>query len=324
MISVAKTAFDRSRYWLATLSILSAVATTGTASAAVNYGVLNLTASKTLTKDQYGAVVFLADNITLDCAGKQVHISSYTPERNCPHGNDPEVPDAGGNRCGIIAVNKQNITVKNCHVVGGFTYGIYFEGTNTATITQGTTVAGAWLSGIYLAGTTATTVSYSDLNVNGTGVKIAAGVNTRITNVWAGGNAQNGFDEFSGTSGSIYKDDTYAYDNGDRGFSAAGSSGTTYGRFPGTFPQVNATGHSGTFGAGFSVVGSVGVSLMNASASGNTEGIQLFNADNGFIDDNQAIDNINCDVFCDPASTGNFWSGNFFGTTCGGNVPPSH
>jgi hypothetical protein len=71
------------------------------------YGELHIRSNTTLTDNRYGDIVFDAGNITLDCAGHQVHISSYT-----------RIND--GQKLAIYANGMNRVTIKNCSIVGGF------------------------------------------------------------------------------------------------------------------------------------------------------------------------------------------------------------
>lgn len=62
-------------------------------------------------------MVFDASNVTLDCAGYQVHISSFTKGR----GPDRE-------KVGVYALGKSHIEIKNCRIVGDFDAGLWVEG----------------------------------------------------------------------------------------------------------------------------------------------------------------------------------------------------
>ena len=73
-------------------------------------GERHITSDTVLKTDQYGSVVFDADDITLDCANHQVHISSAS-KPNC---------FSNQSKCAIVAYNHKNITIQNCAVVGGF------------------------------------------------------------------------------------------------------------------------------------------------------------------------------------------------------------
>jgi nitrous oxidase accessory protein NosD len=77
------------------------------------YGERHITTNTRLTDDQFGSIVIDADRIELDCAGHQVHISSYT-RPNC----------LAGGKCGIVLANHSAVHIQSCNVVGEFDAGI--------------------------------------------------------------------------------------------------------------------------------------------------------------------------------------------------------
>lgn len=91
------------------------------------YGEKHITKNTTLTDHQYGSVVFDADNISLDCNGYQVHISSYSKKNCLANGQDEWT-----SKCAIVAYDKSDISIKNCRVVGEFDYGVFLVGTENA------------------------------------------------------------------------------------------------------------------------------------------------------------------------------------------------
>jgi hypothetical protein len=77
------------------------------------YGELHIAQNTTLTDNQYGSVVFDADDILLDCNGHSVNFSSSYSVANC-----------AGKKCGIVAAGKSSITIWNCVVNGSFDTGV--------------------------------------------------------------------------------------------------------------------------------------------------------------------------------------------------------
>lgn len=106
---------------LTLLALTGAVAlgTPGTAHAN-QYGELRISTSTTLHDNRFGNIVFDAPNVTLDCAGYQVHISSFTKARG-----------PNGEKVGIYAAGKNGITIRNCNIVGEFDVGLWVSSSSS-------------------------------------------------------------------------------------------------------------------------------------------------------------------------------------------------
>ena len=264
---------------------------------AVRYGELHITRNTVLRDHQYGSVVFDADDITLDCAGKQVHISSYS-KLNC---------DEGYSKCGIVAENRSNITIKNCRVIGGFDRGVSLINTVNANVT---TVESAGSSvGFWFQGTTRTSASdlaaaendhglvidfdqgstYSDITTVATTVGVYAWSchDTVFDNIWTA-YAEQGFSSY------------FLFDVTLR------------------FIKVEAAWR------GFFTEHSQRISLEAGSFQwlGGT-GISLNNTQDSLIYENDSLNNEGMDVCQDQWSQGNSWIGNAFGDWCS-SVPNIH
>src|SRR5262245_29884880 len=94
------------RYSMSAALTLMALAVAATAAHA---GRMTITKNKTLTANYRGQIRFGADNITLDCAGHKILFSLVSTD-GCGTG--------GTSRCGIHAVSRSGITIKNCEVTG--------------------------------------------------------------------------------------------------------------------------------------------------------------------------------------------------------------
>lgn len=146
---------------VAVVSVMGTLAFSAVAQANV-YGQRHISTNTVLADHQFGAIIFDADNISLDCAGKQVHISSYT-RLNCS-------PQGTAGKCGIIAAGRTNVTIKNCQIVGGFDYGLDVE-SSTGVHVMNTSAAGPTV-GFEFSNNTSTQVDNVAANTTGTGLII--------------------------------------------------------------------------------------------------------------------------------------------------------
>lgn len=264
---------------------------------AVKYGELHITRDTVLRDHQYGSVIFDADDITLDCAGKQVHISSYS-KTNC---------DDGFAKCGIVANNRSNVTIKNCRVIGGFDMGVSLTNTVDSTVTAvesfGSTEGFRFLE---TARITATDLFAAEnefgVNVTFDDDSTFSAISTQTTEVgfyvW---NAQR----------TTFRDIYIAYSN--RGFSSEFLFDTTL-----SFLTVEAANR------GFYTQHSDGIWLEagNFQWLGGT-GISLANTRDSMIYENDSLNNTGMDVCQDRWSFNNVWVGNHFGDWCS-SVPNDH
>jgi len=279
----------------------------GTASAN-QYGVRTITSNTTLTDNQYGAIIFGANNITLDCAGYQVHIASQSTN-NC-----------NGSKCGIVANGRSNITIRNCHVVGGFAWGIWLRNTSN--------------SSVLYSDSNATTGFYFENNNNLTGYSLDANycalggyelrnnTNTKIGYSWATGCGGDGFDENNGTN-TTYNQDTRATNNGVNGLECDGCTKILYGSFaPGSGMVLSSTGNGQN-----GLSGDVSQSIWVAHAQvlyNEEDGIRFQDVSNfpgaliTEVVDSYAYGNDDCDALSEN-SPGDWWNlyDPFLTTWCG-------
>jgi parallel beta-helix repeat protein len=163
-----------------------------TETASATSGLIQISADTKLTEDHSGPIDIVADDVTLDCAGHNVH---------------PDSASVGGH--GITVANRSNVTVRNCHS-GGFVDGIAVSGSfgvvlfgnsangigdgiairsSSATIIDSNTPAGNDGSGIaVLDGSTGTTIIRNVATRNGiSGIELADSDGNTLTNNTADG-----------------------------------------------------------------------------------------------------------------------------------------
>jgi nitrous oxidase accessory protein NosD len=253
--------------------------------------------------------VFDKDNITLDCNGYQVHISSFSKPNCFP------VDGQMSSTCGIVAIGRSNVTIKNCRVVGGFDYSVSLDGTNGATI--------------------------ADTQVSGlTGFSIRNAHDTNGHGLLARGSDQDGLD----LSNDYYGSYAITVQNvGGTGVFAADSQGTFF-----DHPSISGAGEYGMYlyaSTNMSVSGGdveqsnvLGILLSQSSAlsindttcTGNGagsdsvydgvndgKGIQLYKVTSSTFSNNRFVNNSPpCDAYYGPDSAGNTWTGSVFGVAC--------
>jgi hypothetical protein len=258
---------------------------------AAQYGELRIRSNTTLTTDRYGDVVFDADDITLDCANHQVHISSYTKLNH-------------GSKAAIYADSKTGITIKNCVIVGGFDHSLQIENSASVTVSNVT------------ASTTA--VFFNDNRTAATGLTLSGSIGLILASDMGGSYSANIGCQFQGIMihGAI---NTRIANTTVSGCSGAGMIGESN---RGLIIE-NVVVENSQNGLELGPNDSFHVIRNSAFRNNTYNGLALYSCTNAAISSNTASGNGACDATADAASTGNSWAGNNFGTACG-NIPTPH
>lgn len=273
----------------------AALFTAGTAHAAIQYGELRVSSNVTLSADRFGNVVFDAPNVILDCAGHQVHISSYSKARG-----------PNGQKIGIYALAKDGITIKNCNVVGGFDVGVWVDSTDHASVSLVSAGVGAGHTGFEFDTNTSLIASQLSSSGNSIGLSVfddqggfyEAGVDSSVTGIEL---------EYSSQTQIAYSTVT----NNQTGFLTLHNTGVS---LIGDDVEQNLTGINSTNDT---------LVLSGDQFRNNTNnGVSITaNVQSAFYN-NDITGNGSCDAW-EGQSTGDVWSGNFIGHTCG-TVPTPH
>lgn len=254
------------------------------------YGELRIRSNTTLTDDRYGDIVFDADNVTLDCAKHQVHISSFTKLN-------------GGQKVAIYANGRSGITIKNCKIVGGFDLGMMIQESSHVTV-QGIVASTSLFffensntvaSGLTLNAPIALFVDRETSGSFSANVPTCTtfGVSVDETNFTTISNTTISGCEFEGISGS---------NNHNLTFDGVNVSNCRY---------------------GLETTGDDHLNVIDSTFSNNEiNGLNIFSNTSSSFSDNVASGNGNCDAN-EVTSTLDSWSGNTFGTVCG-SVPAVH
>ena len=267
------------------------------------YGVRYIWSDTVLKDHQFGSIIFGADDISLDCKGYQVHISSFT-HLNCTQFGTPLL------KCGIVATNKRNISIRNCNVVGGFASGVHISGTDGATLHNVTSNAstGFWFG--YNSNLSAT-----ELFANG-----SSGTGALILEDLYGSydiNTENvgSFGISIQSSMGTYLDHVRAYQSGSHGLSVSDS---TYVTISGGLFHAN-RGHGILIERSSSVSSSYSFALQNGRDTVQDKGwgIHLVGVSySSFLNGTFQSNAQPCDAFSDDGSFGNDWSGSTIGRRC--------
>jgi hypothetical protein len=276
------------------------------------YGQLRISSDTTLTDHRYGAVVFDADGITLDCNWKMVHISSFTP-KNCTLG-----APSGLEKCGIVADGRANITIKRCNVIGAFDHGVFLRNTEAAKV-EHTQAAGATTGFTFTRNRYLTTNTLLANSSGVTGVVIDNDTHGFYTNTTVGTSGYIGIDVLH-ANGSTLSQVSVAY---------AQTIGLWVGR--GTLNTV-------VDGASIEMIADGPGIVLDGSGTGGTndgfvltnsvvrwaagQGLGVYKTVNSYFGAN-IIENNGCDAYQDSESLGNTWTGNSF-TCWAGTVPANH
>jgi hypothetical protein len=268
-------------------------------------GTLHLTGDKTLTSDQYGAIIFDADNITLDCAWKHLRYSpTYSPV-NCS-------PEGVGRRCGIIAVGHHNVTIQRCYVDGIFDFAVDVESTEQAAardvVVTGSSVGFEFLSNTNASGyqlTANDTVRGVDVNYDQYGFfEHTVVASTLQWGIYVQYSTETTFDATSVSYSNAF------------GFVSRGNTGIL----------VNGLDVSNSWG-GFLLYNSIGALTDSYLRDNELEGLKVLDSWDSWLSGNHVEDNnVSGNAFCDAyqdGGGGNGWSGNTLESWCG-SVPNSH
>lgn len=278
------------------------------------YGEKHITKNTKLLDHQYGSVVFDADNISLDCSGYEVHISSYS-KPNCVVALDGSYLS----KCAIVAYAKSNIKIKNCRIVGGFDYGVYLTETNDAymenvqssakygflmrstTGTYGTVLraSGNYAFGLWMNGDV--DASFNNVVVEGVGAGRSPGLrpagvslgfqtNTYFTGLSV--SETNGAGVFIDDSDGVTVADSEIFDNANGGVGIRWSDDIWFAR---TDVQYNGVTEEAWEGKGINLTG------VHSSH---------------FVDCNVTSNAPECDVYQGPDSLGNEWTRTTITNSC--------
>jgi parallel beta-helix repeat protein len=259
------------------------------------YGELHITKSTTLSTDHYGSIVFDADAITLDCRGYMVH-SSQDSRINCRGGRD---------KCAIVADGRDEITIKNCKVVGQFNVGVHVR-----------SAVDAYVSNVNVNTESGTAFDFdNDLRVvvtnltaleNNLGLHVRNDTDGYFSNVDI--DSPNGVGVFSYRNyGTVFDEITTDNCQGASFYSGEDRDVT-----------LQYSDISNGRGLGFFARLSNGLLISNNTVLRNGDyGITLSGTSNSDIIGNYAFDNRLYDAIQHSGSTGNTWSDNQFGTKKG-------
>ena len=285
------------------MSVALALVALAVAPTAAHAGRMTITKNKTLTADYRGQIRFGADGITLDCAGHKILFSTI---------NTDDCGTGGTSRCGIHAVNRTGITIKNCEVTGAFDYGVWIDTTSSSVVDH--VVARGNEIGFGIDDADQLTVRYSTaITCSNTGFEITDSSNLTLFADSAVSNERDGFDIDDSSAVNIQQ--AQVLDNAVNGIEFDNSDLATVGS-----STVRLNGQHG-----ISLDDSDLFSISSNLVESNTEdGIRLVqNDDDGFIRNNTSQYNGSCSANQDSTSTGNTWTGNLLQTWCD-TVPDVH
>jgi parallel beta-helix repeat protein len=284
------------------MSVALALVALAVAPTAAHAGRMTITKNKTLTGNYRGQIRFGADNITLDCAGHKIRFSLV---------NTDGCGTTGTARCGIHAVNRSGITIKNCEVTGAFDYGVWIDTTISSVVDH--VVARGNDIGFGIDDADQLTVRYSTaITCSNSGFEITDSSNLTLFADSAVSNERDGFD--IGDSSAVNIQQAQVLDNAVNGIEFDDSNLATVGS-----STVRLNGQHG-----ISLDDSDDFSISSNLVEFNTEdGIRLQNDDDGFIRNNTSQYNGPCSANQDNVSTGNTWTGNLLQTWCD-TVPDVH
>jgi parallel beta-helix repeat protein len=138
---------SRHALWAVLAAVVVVVGTAAGASAATTSGTLTITTNTTLTSDFHGQIVIAADDVILDCAGHDITGSGWDPGTGT------------GDFAGVSFSGLTGVTVKDCHVTGGFNEGFIIWQSSHNTFVNNTSSGNA-NSGFALAdGSTSNTLT---------------------------------------------------------------------------------------------------------------------------------------------------------------------
>jgi hypothetical protein len=272
-------------------------------------GTITITSNTNLGSHQNGAIIFGADNITLDCQGLEIRLSATHTTNNCGASNSQ--------KCGIVAVGRSNVHIRNCSIVGGFAYGAFLRSTTNSSIVWSQSTA---QTGFRFEANTNLTIDALDANYCALGgYELRDNVNTKVYYTWATGVGGDGFDENNGTSTDYYRD-TRATGSGVNGYECDGCLDIMYG-YPGTTYAGMLSHSNGQHGISVDDSQSVyvwhGSILWNAQDGVRFQGVS--NAAGYHFSDfyvSSSFGNAGCDCRSD-SSPGDQWDLDDCGSACG-------
>lgn len=283
------------------VSLVLGAITPGSAHATT--GIMTINSSTTLTANHFGQIRFGANNITLDCAGYEIRFSARQPAGDC--GVD------GTQTCGIRALNRTGITIRNCDVVGAYDYGMWIQGTSTTSTVRDSSVTDA-VVGFRVDSASNLQFFNSAAVSNNAGFEIRDSTNIMFTGTDAVYSTGDGFDINDSTNTRIQYGFVFAN----------GVNGIEFDDSPGSSVLNNEVLNNGQHGVSLDVSSAIYISAN--VIQGNVEnGLRLQNCDNGTIRYNQVDNNGVCNANQDAASVGNTWTGNTLQNWCG-TVPNPH
>src|SRR5262245_47367809 len=167
-------------------------------------GTLNVSTDTVLSANHNGNVVVVADNVTLDCAGRTIA--------------------GGGLERGIFLEGRTGVTIKNCNVTG-FTLGVLLFQTTNSVLTANTASGNTF--GFALMFSSANPVLGNFANQNSlSGFAPGASSGNTFTGNTANQNGRNGFEVHQQADFNTFTDNT-ANGNGVFGIALSSSSNNT-------------------------------------------------------------------------------------------------
>ena len=292
-----------SSLYLCAVLVLLVLGAVAPGSAHATTGIMTITSTTTLTANHTGQIRFGASNITLDCAGYEIRFAARQPSGGCGV--------SGTQTCGIRSLNRTGITIRNCDVVGAYSYGIWIQGTSTTSTVRDSSVTDA---GVGFRVDAASNLEFfnSAAVSNSAGFEIRDSTDVMFTSTDAVYSTGDGFDINDSTDVRIQYGFVFAN----------GVNGIEFDDSPGSSVLNTEVLNNGQHGVSLDV--SSGIYISANEIHGNVEnGLRLQDCDNGTIRYNLVDNNGTCNANQDAASSGNTWTGNTLQNWCG-TVPNPH
>jgi parallel beta-helix repeat protein len=292
-----------SSFYVCSVLVSLVVGAVAPRSAHATTGLMTITSTTTLRANHTGQIRFGADNITLNCAGYQINYSARYSAGGCGA--------SGTLTCGIHALNRTGITIRNCDVVGAYSYGMWIQGTSTTSTVRDSSVSEAEV-GFRVDSASNLRFLNSAAVSNSAGFEIRNSTNVMFTGTAAVYSTGDGFDINDSTNTRIQYGFVFAN----------GVNGIEFDDSPSSSVLNNEVLNNGQHGV--SLDNSSGIYISANVIQGNVEdGLRLQNCDTGTLRYNQVDNNGVCNADQDAASTGNSWTGNTLQNWCG-TVPNPH
>ena len=168
------------KHLIATFATAAALAAPSLAHAACNE-----ISSFPATIGSPGNYCLVADNTTADSAEHTVEINSHNVTLDCQgHTLSSTSASDAGSSAAIYALNKHNVTIRNCRIMGGYTTGIQLQQANNGpnfnyyeTISDNY-IAGPYLYGILAYGSVVEITGNRVFDIGGQANTFAAGIRT--------------------------------------------------------------------------------------------------------------------------------------------------